>query len=269
MKYFFFDIDGTLVPFGADQPVQSAAEAIHTLREQGNKCFISTGRGYYLRRGVEKIENDGYIFCNGAGVVLDGKIVLQRTMNEKIIELIIRKAQETGVAIRLVCLNEYYENEAMHRHGQAFINRMKGEEKAHMQRICHSVEDYQGEPVYKVECWYPEDSDARDFVFAIAGKVNMISMNSMDANRTDGAEVTALDVSKGTAVLLVVTHFHGNIEDSYGFGDSMNDMELIKTAGHGIAMGNAIDDLKESSEYVTANVDDDGILKALQHYGIL
>jgi P-type E1-E2 ATPase len=53
------------------------------------------------------------------------------------------------------------------------------------------------------------------------------------------------------------------------FGDGGNDSSMIRTAGIGIAMGNALDSLKQEADYVTTSVDEDGILKALQHYHLI
>ena len=44
---------------------------------------------------------------------------------------------------------------------------------------------------------------------------------------------------------------------------------MILQAGIGIAMGNAIDALKQQADYVTTSVDDDGILNALRHYEVI
>ena len=56
------------------------------------------------------------------------------------------------------------------------------------------------------------------------------------------------------------------IEETYAFGDGINDLSMIVAAGHGIAMGNAVDELKAAAEYVTASIDDDGVAKAMAHY---
>ena len=53
------------------------------------------------------------------------------------------------------------------------------------------------------------------------------------------------------------------------FGDGGNDSSMIKAAGIGVAMGNAIDSLKKEADYTTASVDDDGVLNALRHFGLL
>jgi len=60
-----------------------------------------------------------------------------------------------------------------------------------------------------------------------------------------------------------------DIRDAAAFGDSFNDIFMIKAAGTGIAMGNAEDALKEVADRVTDDCDRDGIAKALEELGIV
>ena len=53
------------------------------------------------------------------------------------------------------------------------------------------------------------------------------------------------------------------------FGDGENDIDMLHYAGIGVAMGNASDLVKSNADYVTADIDDDGIEKALKHFGII
>ena len=53
------------------------------------------------------------------------------------------------------------------------------------------------------------------------------------------------------------------------FGDGGNDSSMIKKAGIGIAMGNALDSLKQEADYTTTSVDDDGVLNALRHFNLI
>ncbi len=58
-------------------------------------------------------------------------------------------------------------------------------------------------------------------------------------------------------------------EDSIAFGDGNNDVEMLRYAGIGVALGNGSDDVKAAGDYVTSDIDEDGVFKALQHLGIL
>ena len=53
------------------------------------------------------------------------------------------------------------------------------------------------------------------------------------------------------------------------FGDGENDMEMLRFAGIGVAMGNSSDPVKAAADYVTDTVDNDGIEKALRHFGMI
>ena len=53
------------------------------------------------------------------------------------------------------------------------------------------------------------------------------------------------------------------------FGDGENDVDMLRRAGVGVAMGNAEAAVKAAADYVTADVDQDGIYRALEHYGLL
>ena len=53
------------------------------------------------------------------------------------------------------------------------------------------------------------------------------------------------------------------------FGDGFNDQDMLKEVNIGVAMGNAVDELKEMASYVTNDIDYDGIYNALIHFNIL
>ena len=53
------------------------------------------------------------------------------------------------------------------------------------------------------------------------------------------------------------------------FGDGGNDLSMIRTAGIGIAMGNANESLKAEAAHITTSVDDNGILNALRHFKLI
>jgi hydroxymethylpyrimidine pyrophosphatase-like HAD family hydrolase len=53
------------------------------------------------------------------------------------------------------------------------------------------------------------------------------------------------------------------------FGDSENDIEMLKAAGIGVAMDNGTAECKAAADYIAPDCDDDGILKALEHFKLL
>ena len=77
----------------------------------------------------------------------------------------------------------------------------------------------------------------------------------------DCFELRANQVDKATAVKkIMVAHA---FETTYCFGDGTNDIDMLKLADVGVAMGNACDALKEVSDVVIGRVDEDGIYNFL------
>lgn len=58
-------------------------------------------------------------------------------------------------------------------------------------------------------------------------------------------------------------------DEIMAFGDAENDIDMLEYAGIGIAMGNGGEDVKAAADFVTRDIDDDGIAYALQHFGLI
>ena len=71
------------------------------------------------------------------------------------------------------------------------------------------------------------------------------------------------------AIKKVLKAFDLKSDEMIVIGDGGNDASMIRTAGIGVAMGNALDSLKKEAAFTTTSVDDDGILNALRHFGLL
>ena len=82
-------------------------------------------------------------------------------------------------------------------------------------------------------------------------------------------DITGALADKGQGVLAMAAHIGLDVSHTLAFGDGGNDLSMIRTAGIGIAMGNAIDVLKADADYITTSVDDDGIRNALKHFELI
>ena len=74
---------------------------------------------------------------------------------------------------------------------------------------------------------------------------------------------------KGRGVLRICEHLGIPVSETIGFGDSMNDREMIETVGISVCMGNGSETLKALSDMVCPGVEDDGLRKAFEELGLL
>ncbi|GCD10221.1 Cof-type HAD-IIB family hydrolase [Clostridium tagluense] len=79
-------------------------------------------------------------------------------------------------------------------------------------------------------------------------------------------EVMDKDCNKGYGVKVLGDMLGIKKEEIICIGDEANDIEMITYAGLGIAMGNAIEELKDVAEYVTLDNDNDGVAKAIEKF---
>jgi len=129
---------------------------------------------------------------------------------------------------------------------------------------------YNNESIQKVDFNFDSELIADIFLSRVPQHLNLVVNGGYFSGfGKRSGEITATNVSKGTAIKRVVEMFSGDMKDTYGFGDSANDKEMLEVCHHSIAMGNASDDIKKLANYVTDDNDHDGIYKALKHFEII
>ena len=78
------------------------------------------------------------------------------------------------------------------------------------------------------------------------------------------AEICLMGVDKGSGIKTILSYFGDDRKSSVGVGDGANDIEMIEYCGLGIAMGNADERLKEKADWITGDVNQDGLKKAIE-----
>jgi Cof subfamily protein (haloacid dehalogenase superfamily) len=79
-------------------------------------------------------------------------------------------------------------------------------------------------------------------------------------------QIMAGCVSKGNALRLVCEHYGIPLQKTIAVGDAPNDIDMLRSAGIGIAMGDAPNRVKEAADYITMRNDDDGVADALEKF---
>jgi hydroxymethylpyrimidine pyrophosphatase-like HAD family hydrolase len=82
-------------------------------------------------------------------------------------------------------------------------------------------------------------------------------------------EVTRADINKGAAILGLCGYLGAPVSDTISFGDSMNDIMMIRTTGISVAMANAEQRVKDEADIICESCDDDGVAKELERLGLI
>lgn len=254
MNIVFFDIDGTLAT-GKKVPF-SAAEGIRKLRQNGDLVFICTGRNVnYARRNFREYA-DGFICNNGRLAVYGETVIFDEPLDDDVLEMIINRLD----AVRA---------------GYVFHTSEKGyyggvEEGFEYLKITGDAEymekcsDFSNLRIYNGDIYYRSREHFEE-IQAVLKDVCLLNLHGPHPS----ADVTILGVDKGDAIIRVAKRLNIPIENTYAFGDGINDMCMLQKAGHGIAMGNGVDQTKAVAEYITDDIHSDGVYKGLQHYGLI
>ena len=276
-KLIFLDIDGTLTVPGSNEPPQSALEAIKAAQKKGHLVFLCSGRNPGMLAPLLVYGFDGYISCAGGYVTVGDEVIYDMPMSGEESALAVEKLHETGVFCTVECRDGAFGDENI----SAFLGSVAGEDGKGNSEIerwrkalagslgIRPMSEYDGALAYKVVimCLHPEQLEpARK---ALEDRYNFCMQEITDpAHRCINGELINRKYDKGRAILRVCGHLGVPVEDTIGFGDSMNDLEMIETVGTSVCMDNGAAALKAISDIVCPPVEEDGLAKAFSQLGL-
>lgn len=252
----FFDIDGTLVSFKSHTVPESARRAIARLREQGVKVFIATGRLMKHVAIVNDVEVDGYITVNGGYCITSaGEVIFESAFPRATVERVIDLSEQYGFDLNVMT------------HQDMYVSSMGERVKkiASMINIMPTVADVRTiaatQPVVQM-CPYISRELEQEIMPLLPDCVGSRWIETfMDLN------VRGVDKSLG--IQQVMNYYGLTMAEAMAFGDGGNDLPMVRDAAVGVAMGNACDELKAVADYITSSVDEDGVSRALEHFGLI
>lgn len=257
IRALFLDVDGTLVSFSTHRVPDSARRALLRAHERGVRIFIATGRAVGNLEIVAEVPYDGVVGLNGSDCVLrDGSPLVRHTIEAEDLERALALSDELQFPI------------AVEFDSGTFVNRLspKVEQLARM-----------------VDMPVPQQTDLRElfaqetccqlgfYLDPELEKAVMEHLPRLTASRWCDlfADINVAGADKGTGITEVAARFGFAREEIMAFGDGGNDVPMLRAAGIGVAMGNACLEALQAADYITADIDDDGLAKALRHFGVI
>lgn len=255
IKAVFFDVDGTLVSHRIHDVPASALEAMRAMQRRGVKLFLATCR-HKLELAdlpMHGFPFDGYVAVTGQicydadfnviyahPIAPEAARVLGEIFNAHEIPLIFNTAED------------FYIN---------YADELVERTQAAVSTAVPHAHPYRGEDIFIATVYgSPEQLDA--LIARLPGC-------RLSVWHPDAADIVSVDGGKVQGIEAVLARYFLKREEIMAFGDSFNDMEMLQYAGVGVAMGNAEDAVKAVADYVTTDVDDDGILNAARHFDLI
>ena len=257
IKAVFFDVDGTIVPFDKHVITDTTLESLYALQRNGVKVVVASGRPIYMIDNVRDFPFDAWIGCNGAHANIGGETVCSVPVNRDSMIKMAEVAVENDIPAFL------FGPEAG---GVSMMNadstEIQNKLRIPMPEFCDIVEMAKSQPIYEATIYVTKDLEEK-LLHPVLSDVEYIRWHPLFT------DVNPKGLSKATAMKAVLDHFGFDISESMAFGDGGNDVPMIAASGIGVAMGNASEEVKRHADYVTLDVDNDGVTAALKHFSLI
>lgn len=254
-----FDLDMTLLDHKTNRIPDSAMAAIEKLRKK-HRIVLATGRdmdNYYSVAYRDLIQPDAIVHTNGTKITIGKTLLYEHIFSPTLLEELLQFCEKQGYGIGVTIGDEdfYIHPEVIAANDRRFWGSCGRQFKDPWQLLQMNVRSlaFVGtkEQVRHIEAQFP------------SLKLPLFASGH-------GADVVEKGNSKADGLRRLAAYWgeKEDLSDSVAFGDSMNDLEVVQEAGIGVAMGNAVEELKLVADYITSPIDEDGIYRACVHLGL-
>lgn len=256
-KAIFFDVDGTLVSFKTHQISPAVRQALQALRERGIKLFLSTGRHLAMLDPVRQVfDFDGYVTLSGQYCTAQGQVLRSTPMPPEAVEELVAAARTDAFSCIFLEGEEIYIN---------CINEMTRQ----------FIRDLSIPMPLQPPCGLrpgPGGLSGGDLPDPGAG-ASAAGPGPSPEDHPVAPQFPGRDPAQRGArtrgMDALLDYFRIPVEDAMAFGDGENDLSMLLHAGIGVAMGSAHEEMKRQVDWVTGTADEDGVVQALAHFGLI
>ncbi len=257
-QMLFFDFDDTLYSHASRCVPASTRSALLQLLDNGEFIVIATGRASdsidFIRTALD-VPLEWMIVLNGQMIYHNGSLVYEKFITLPSIREVYEIARKNGFAC-----GGFYQGGSLVSEINERVKTVWNEFGSPLPKEIPDFFDHYA--LYQAHLYVTEEeaehyfsSQTPDYLVNWSHPT-LMNLISREAGKSKGIE-------------WLMKKFGVKRENTYAFGDGFNDVDMLKSVGHGIAMGNASPELQRVAEYVTGTPEKDGVLQALEHYGIL
>lgn len=275
-KIIFLDVDGTLVDYENRLP-ESAVTAVRAARNNGHRVYICTGRSRAeVYPPLWEIGLDGMIGGNGSYVEDQGHVVMHQQITLEQCTRIVDWLHERKLEFYLESNNGLFASEQFAQKAQPAVreySRRKGREGADSV----TVEGVFPDMIYGAELYR---DDLNKVSYLLDSYQDYLDTKKQFADMENGtwggAGKTALfgdigvkGITKGNAISKLLAYLGAEQKDTIAFGDAKIDIPMLEYCKTGVAMGNGGAEIKQAADFVTDDVEEDGLYHAFVTLGLI
>lgn len=257
MKILFFDIDRTLYDPDTRSIPDSTIKALKMLHDNPEiEIAIATGRAYYMLHNIEEIKPyiNIYVLINGQIIMKDGETIYRNPIDKEKVLRVVNIFEEQNMKYGF--LGEFDEtlNIVDEKGKQAF-------ELVDMKLPRVDPHFYMDNDIFQM--WAFCDRKKHQYF--------RDQLKDMDVVRWlgGGFDILSKGMSKKEGIKKILELENIPLADAYAFGDGDNDIEMLDYIPNSVAMGNASELAKQHATYITDDIKNDGLYKALVKLGFI
>lgn len=277
-KIVFLDVDGTLIDYDAKTP-DSAKVAVEKARENGHLVYICTGCSKAEIEQRDLPELTGMIGGNGAYVESEGKVVMHQGLSKEETKHIVDWCNERQLGFYLEANSGMYCNDYMLEQGPAVMVKYATGKGADVSAAEASAAGFVNGFIHLTgEDLYRDDVNKISFILS-SYQDHLDSKKEfpeLEANTWGGKGEHALfgdlgptGITKKHAIEVLLDYLGADQKDTISFGDAKIDLSMFELCAYNVAMGNGGPEIKEAADYVTTDVNDNGLYNAFKYLKLI
>ena len=256
VRAVFFDFDNTLFSHRTMSIPESARDAIRILQGKGIRCVLATGRHMLELEhfpDLFTVGMDGYVTIDGQLCLdTDRTVICSEEIGGKALDNLVALFNSRSVPVILAEAGRMYSN--MHT-----LQAVQG--LSYATTVDHPLGEYSGKPVYLGVVYITPEQE--QWLHGMLPGCDFLRWSGI------GVDVVPAGRDKVAGINSYLDHYGINRSDYMAFGDGDNDRGMLEAAPMGVAMGNAWESARQAADYITTDIDDNGIWNALKHYGLI
>ena len=255
VKIIFFDIDGTLIDMTKKAISDKTVETLLRLKENGVKICIATGRAPGSVPKFEGVDFDAFLTFNGSYCYNSNDTILSTPIPKIDVERMIENATKINRPVSIASKDRVVAN---------------GTDK--------DLSDYFGFAKQEVPVSDDFDEVLKDEIYQMMmggrnDEYDDILKDVENARITAwwdrAVDIIPVNGGKGKGIEAILEYYGIDRSESMAFGDGGNDIEMLQTVGTGVAMGNALDNVKAIADEICGTSAEDGIYHYCLENGLI